>query len=119
MFMYWSGESIVRLSDQSDSKFSGFDLLIGNGIKVGFHAARVKREEETVLASILVARLMTVVLAGLRHVANGFRQAIESLSAPMIWVGWREQQLFNPCLYCCHLARVAYGPRSYPHAHAG
>lgn len=83
MFMYWSGESIVRLSDQSDSKFSGFDLLIGNGIKVGFHATRVKREEETVLASILVARLMTVVLAGLRHVANGFRQAIESLSAPI------------------------------------
>lgn len=81
MFMYWSGESIVRLSDQSDSKFSGFDPLIGNGIKVGFHATRVKREEETVLASILVARLMTVVLAGLRHVANGFLQAIESLSA--------------------------------------
>ena len=76
MFMYWSGESIVRLSDQSDSKFSGFDPLIGNGIKVGFHAT-------TVLASILVARLMTVVLAGLRHVANGFRQAIESLSAPL------------------------------------
>lgn len=64
-------------------KFSGFDLLIGNGIKVGFHATRVKREEETVLASILVARLMTVVLAGLRHVANGFRQAIESLSVPL------------------------------------
>lgn len=64
-------------------KFSGFDPLIGNGIKVGFHATRVKREEETVLASILVARLMTVVLAGLRHVANGFRQAIESLSAPL------------------------------------
>lgn len=63
--------------------FSGFDPLIGNGIKVGFHATRVKREEETVLASILVARLMTVVLAGLRHVANGFRQAIESLSAPL------------------------------------
>lgn len=106
MFMYWSGESIVRLSDQSDSKFSGFDPLIGNGIKVRFHATRVKREEETVLASILVARLMTVVLAGLRHVANGFRQAIESLSAPMIWVERREQQPFNPCLYCCHLARV-------------
>lgn len=64
-------------------KFSGFDPLIGNGIKVGFHATRVKREEETVLASILVARLMTVVLTGLRHVANGFRQAIESLSAPL------------------------------------
>lgn len=46
MFMYWSGESIVRLSDQSDSKFSGFDPLIGNGIKVGFHATRVKREEK-------------------------------------------------------------------------
>ena len=171
MFMYWSGESIVRLSDQSDSKFSGFDPLIGNGIKVGFHATRVKREEETVLASILVARLMTVVLTGLRHVANGFRQAIESLSAPLtssrcfstgpsavlyrlharlttrqalprrecsgphcsrgtsetrtgrteqvIWVERRELQPFNPCLYCCHLARVAYGPRSYPHAHAG
>ena len=119
MFMYWSGESIVRLSDQSDSKFSGFDPLIGNGIKVRFHATRVKREEETVLASILVARLMTVVLAGLRHVANGFRQAIESLSAPMIWVERREQQPFNPCLYCCHLARVAHDTRSCPHAHAG
>ena len=82
MFMYWSGESIVRLSDQSDSKISGFDPLIGNGIKVGFHAARVKREEETV-AFVLVARLMTVVLAGLRHVTNGFLQAIESLSAPL------------------------------------
>ena len=194
--MYWSGESIVRLSDQSDSKFSGFDPLIGNGIKVGFHATRVKREEKTVLASILVARLMTVVLAGLRHVANGFRQAIESLSAPLtssrcfstgipsaerasvppvgshfpdgccawpkpravlyrlharlttrqalprrecsgphcsrgtsetrtgrteqvIWVERRELQPFSPCLYCCHLARVAYDPRSCPHAHAG
>lgn len=83
MFMYWSGESIVRLSDQSDSKFSDSGLLIGNGVRIGFHATRVKREEETVLASILVARLMTVVLAGLRHVANGFRQAIESLSAPL------------------------------------
>lgn len=119
MFMYWSGESIVRLSDQSDSKFSDSGLLIGNGVRIGFHAARVKREEETVLAFVLVARLMTVVLAGLRHVANGFLQAIESLSAPMIWVGWREQQLFNPCLYCCHLAGVAYDPRSCPHAHAG
>lgn len=116
--MYWSGESIVRLSDQSDSKFSGFDPLIGNGIKVGFHATRVKREEETVLASILVARLMTVVLAGLRHVANGFLQAIESLSAPVIWVERRELQPFNLYLYCCHLARVAI-PRSCPHAHAG
>lgn len=82
MFVCWPGESIVRLSDQSDSKFSGFDPLIGNGIKAGFHAARVKREEETVLAFVLVARLMTVVPAGLRHVANGLRQAIEGLSAP-------------------------------------
>lgn len=82
MFMYWQGESIVRLSDQSDSKFSGFDPLIGNGIKAGFHAARVKREEETVLAFVLVMGLMTVAPIGLRHVANGLRQAIESLSAP-------------------------------------
>lgn len=82
MFMYWSGESIVRLSDQSDSKFSGFDPLIGNGVKAGFHAARVKREEETVLAFVLVMGLMTVAPIGLRHVANGLRQAIESLSAP-------------------------------------
>lgn len=86
--------------------------------QIGFHAARVKREEETVLAFILAARLMTVVLAGLRHVANGFLQAIESLSAPVIWVERRELQSFNPCLYCCHLARVAI-PRSCPHAHAG
>lgn len=83
MFVCWPGESIVRLSDQSDSRFSGFDPLIGNGIKAGFHAARVKREEETVLAFVLAARLMTVVPAGLRHVANGLRQAIESLSAPL------------------------------------
>lgn len=82
MFICWPGESIVRLSDQSDSKFSDSGLLIGNGVRIGFHAARVKREEETVLAFVLVARLMTVVLAGLRHVANGLRQAIESLSAP-------------------------------------
>ena len=118
MFICWPGESIVRLSDQSDSKFSDSGLLIGNGVRIGFHAARVKREEETVLAFVLVARLMTVVLAGLRHVANGFLQAIESLSTPVIWVERRELQSFNPCLYCCHLARVEI-PRSCPHAHAG
>ena len=82
MFVCWPGESIVRLSDQSDSKFSDSGLLIGNGVRIGFHAARVKREEETVLAFVLVMGLMTVATIGLRHVANGLRQAIEGLSAP-------------------------------------
>lgn len=82
MFVCWPGESIVRLSDRSDSKFSDSGLLIGNGVRIGFHAARVKREEETVLAFVLVMGLMTVAPIGLRHVANGLRQAIESLSAP-------------------------------------
>lgn len=68
---------------------------------------------------VLVMGLLTVAPISLQHVANGFQQAIANLSAPMIWVGWREQQPFNPCLYCCHLAGVAYDPRSCPHAHAG
>ena len=37
----------------------------------------------------------------------------------MIWVERREHQPSNPCLHCRHLAGVAFGPRSCPHAHAG
>ena len=114
MFMYWPGESIVRLSDQSDSKFSDSGLLIGNGIRIGFHAARVKREEETVLAFRSCGKVDDGCPPAIRHVANGLRQAIESLSAPWIWVERREHQPSNPCLYCRHLAGVAFGPRSCP-----
>lgn len=110
-------------------KFSDSSLLIGNG---GWN--RVSHcEGETVkrnvvgvwglipacTGKVLVMGLLTVAPISLQHVANGFQQAIANLSAPMIWVGWREQQPFNPCLYCCHLAGVAYDPRSCPHAHAG
>ena len=37
----------------------------------------------------------------------------------MIWVERREHQPSAPCLHCRHLAGVAFGPRSCPHAHAG
>lgn len=110
MFVYWPVESIVRTSDQSDSGLSGFGPLIGNGIKVGFHAASVKREEETVLASVPEAGLMTVVPAGLRHVANGLRQAIERLPAPMTWVAWRERRPTH-VFFAAALRAAAHDPR--------
>ncbi len=39
--------------------------------------------------------------------------------SPVIWVERREHQPSNPYLHCRHLAGVAFGPRSCPHAHAG
>ena len=113
MFMYWSGESIVRLSDQSDSKFSGFDLLIGNGIKVGFHAVRVKREEETVLAFILGGKVddgcpwPPASPALQQMVPAGYQKPRQP---PRIWVERRELQPVQPMSYSsCHLG-VAHDP---------
>ena len=53
------------------------------------------------------------------HCSRGTSETRTGRTEQVIWVERRELQPFNPCLYCCHLARVAYDPRSCPHAHAG